>query len=662
MTADPTDDDGLDAELMLRLAAQWLLADPDPETFMRHMAERGPVLFSKALTDDPLAVQRDPMHKVLRSQAVPFFRSLGWVVASAMPLPVHGWRPLRLPLPGRNDPCLCGSLCKFKHCCAPLLAHAPRLDPVWLGSLVVQAMDTRDWAALPASRIAPASVLAAADDLSDRGLPKEALRLLEPWGQAPGPWTAAQAELLDLLADLYLDLGHPRKRKALADNMVERGDAVVQSLGWQRRSMMASDAGRAADARHAFEQAQRLTPDEPRVALLEVTTLLGAQEFERAHERASFHARRLSRLPQASELAPQIEGLQAIARGELDHVAHESTGRPDPSGANESAQPGVGLPFDFNIRPDGVFSALADGVSGLPPARLRLDLAEATALDMGALKSAKPVRAALNKWRKAFHGPSPDDAWALPDGVDEGLQKLDGGEWQQLLQRSPALLDCFEVLDDLLTALHAVPMGLAVSLQAVLLIRAQDLWALLRQRYPQARCEWGWLENRPALRLLAESVSLDASPTAERSFGNLRALVDVLNPKDNQGLRDRLGAVLLRRGDAAAALSLALRYPNDFAGMQWLHVRALLALQQLDLARTVLAAALKSNPHVLKLLCSSRKPRLPDVDSYRVGSVEQARIVVAHQHDLWRDKAVQTWLKTEAHSVAEGGHLQLTLT
>ena len=51
-------------------------------------------------------------------------------------------------------------------------------------------------------------------------------------------------ELLDLLADLYLDLDHPRKRKTLAQAMVERGDSAVQSLGWQRLSMLASDRGR----------------------------------------------------------------------------------------------------------------------------------------------------------------------------------------------------------------------------------------------------------------------------------------------------------------------------------------------------------------------------------------------------------------------------------
>ena len=45
--------------------------------------------------------------------------------------------------------------------------------------------------------------------------------------------------------------------------------------------MMAADAGDVAAAREGFERAQRLTPDDPDVALLEVTTLLGSGQRNR---------------------------------------------------------------------------------------------------------------------------------------------------------------------------------------------------------------------------------------------------------------------------------------------------------------------------------------------------------------------------------------------
>jgi len=641
-----TETEGLDADLMLRLAAQWLLQDPDRDTFLRHMAERGPALFQQALTDDPQAVARAPSRWVLRSEAPQFFRSLGWMILSSMPLPSHGWQAQKLALPGRNDACFCGSLRKFKRCCAPLLARAPRLDAVWLGALVVQALPAQEWLALPASRVSPDSVAAAADGWAEQGRQRDALKLLEPWGKAPAPWKQSRAELLDLLADLYLDLGHPRKRKALADAMVARGDAVVQSLGWQRLSMMASDAGRTGDARQAFERAQRLTPDEPRVALLEVTTLLGSGDLDRAHERAAFHARRLSRLPHAAELAPQIEGLQAIARGEMDHVAQLGK---DPADGVEWDTVEDARHMQAAL-PNAGFDELAKWLQGLPLPKLRLDFSGASEKDLGELKPAAAVRPALKNWSKLFAG------------AQDGLGLQGSISWLPLLKKNPALLDCFDVLDDVLTALYHVPFGMAAGLQATLMQRAMDLWTQLRQRYPNALCEWGWLDNRPALRLLADWVQLDRSPLAERSFGELRALVEVMNPNDNQGLRDRLGAVLLRRGDTAAALALAERYRDDFVGMELLHVRALLGLQRLPEAATRFAAALKGNPHVLKLLQGSRAPRVPDVNSCRVGSKEQAQIVVANQHDLWRDKPLQAWLKLQGMASPGQGSVQLTLT
>lgn len=627
-----TEVEGLDAELLLRQSALWLLDDPDRERFLRRIAEAGPGLFPQALTDDADAVRRAPMHKVLRAEAPQFFRGLGWMIASSMPLPAHDWQLQRVPLPGRNEPCLCGSLRKFKHCCARLFEGAPRLDPVWLGALVLQQMPMRDWAGLPHTRVPLASVLAAADDLRESGRARDAMKLLEPWSRLPAPWPATRAELLDLLADLYLDLDHPRKRKALADAMVERGDPVVQSLGWQRRSMMAADAGDAAAARDAFERAQRLTPDDPRVALLEVTTLLGAGELDRAHERADFHARRLARLPNAAELQPEIDGLLAVARGELDHVGQDVAG-----GDGDADADAESMPFD-------VIGELAAWVRAQPAPRLRLELTQASADDLGELAPSRSLRPALAAWHGSLEPSSP-------------------GRALRLLRRHPELLDSFDVLYEVLGVVEGLSPALSQGLQLVLLQRAVDLWALLRQGWPAARCEWGWHGNRPALRLLGEWIRRDGTPTAERSFGQLRALVEVLNPNDNQGLRERLAAVLLRRGDAAAALALAERYPDDFVGMRLLHARALLALQRLPEAQAVLAEAMRDNAHVLAMLRRARPPGTRDLVAFGIGTVEEARLAVANQHDLWRDKALQAWLKAQQPAAGGGdGSLQLTLT
>lgn len=655
--AEPDDlPDGFDAELLMRLSAGWLLTMPSVDHYLCHLAEQGAVLFAEAISDDPAEVAAAPASKVLRADAPQFFRSLGWNIARSMPLPALGWKPHRLQPPGRNEPCLCGSGAKYKHCCQRLIEHGPRLDPSYLGALVLQAMPARQWKDLPASAVHPDMVTAAAHDLSERGAARDALRLLEPWARMPAPWSAQRVELLDLLADLYLDLGHPRKRKTLAQAMIERGDTAVQSLGWQRLSMMASDQGDAAGARAAFERAQRLTPDDPRIALLEVTSLLGTGEVDRAHERAAFHARRLARLPHADEMATQIEGLQALARGEMDEIANAAFGGGDAGdsdgddGDDGEDDEGVGRAELAQMLAQAM-TELQSWVQAQPPARLRLDLGAATPLDLGELKPDPALARQLARWRKTF---------APPAAAGE-MQTVDPGRWQALLRRQPQLLDSFEVLDDLVAALHLAPPVFVAGVLSVLLLRAIDLWTLLHERFPQARCEWGWMGNRPALRLLVQVIELDTTPRAERSFEWLRAIVDVLNPDDRHGLRERLAAVLLRRGDAAGALALADRFGDDLLAMALLRTRALLALQRLPEAQAAYAAACGANRHLAALLAKARVPRPPDADAFIAGSPAQARDAVAAQHDLWRDKAVQEWLRRQSGGTP-GDSPQLTLT
>ncbi len=617
-------------EDLMRVSARWLLADPDPQHFISRLAQEGPRRFGALF--DAAPDQPAPAAAVAQAQ---FFRSFGWAIASAMPLPSFGFVPRKLPLPGRNEPCICGSLRKFKHCCAVVFEHLPAFEHEGLGAVMLLEMPRAQWAGLPGTRVPPGMVLDAAVLLLEADELRAACALLEPWAKAAAPWPAVRAPLLNLLCDIYLDLGHPRKREKLAHTMVERGDVAVQSTGWRRLSMMAADAGNTIAAQDAFERAQRLTPDEPDVALLEVTTLLGSGQRERAAERAAFHARRLSRLPQAEALSDEIAVLEKMGRGEFP---------PLPGLDDEEAEPGHGDIIGV-LEPDSPFHQLERWAQSLPPPKLRLMLAGSTPQDLGVLVPSAAMAAPLARWRKAFDVSLPEAVWQTVG--PEALEVFVDERWSALLQRDPRLADCFEVLDGLVQVLDLVPQGLAAALQARLLTRALDLWAQLLQRFPSALCQWAHLGNRPALRLMARRVQIDADPRAEASLPWLQALVEVLNPHDNHGFRERLAAVYLRRGESVTAGALCARYPNDFVGMQLLHTRALLAQQKLPEAAKALRGALKANGHVAALLTARRAPKSPDVDHFTVGSVEEARISVGRQHDLWRDPGVQKWLQQQ---------------
>ena len=605
---------------LLDVSAQWLVANPDPQAFMARLASEGPALFPQLVIPLSAGANAPPS----ATGGAGLFRCLAWGIASAMPMPNNGFKPNKLPLPGRNDACVCGSGAKFKHCCSPLFSAVPALDPEVLGAMVVKALPAGRWAALPHEHVSTAMVVTAATLLCEEDRAEDALALLRPWGQLPPPWPDKRADLLDLLGDLLLDFELQEEREQLARHMVQFGDKQVQSLGWQRLSLMATDAGDDAAAREAFEKAQRLTPNDPRVAILEVTTLLGQGEAERARERAAFHVKRLSRLPDAHTMVDAIEA--------LEELAEENSALSQHAGAMLG---GVPLP---------IFEELRQWLDGLPPPKLRLTLPPAPCDDLGELRPTAAAKKALRQWHDSFPLNAPHMAWESVG--DEALEVFDSTEWLPVLKAQPILIDCFDVIDGLLTALNRVPFGLASGSQAMLMERALQLWQQLQERHPKALCEWGHWGNRPALRLLAQHIGIDTTPKAEAAYPWLSYLVNVLNPHDNHGLRERLAAVHLRRGETALALTLCERYPDDTVGMTLLHARALLAAGRLDEAAARLADALQRNVHIAELLVDSRAPRMPEVPSYKLGSIEEARIALSEQFDLWcDDPAVKRWLQ-----------------
>ena len=622
---------------LLSASAEWLLADPEPKAFIARMSVEGPSRFADMLETDPNTAVLRARHSSAEHAAhvAGFFRSLAWAIVSAMPLPSNDFKPRKLPLPGRNEACVCGSGKKFKQCCSPFFQHLPELPPELLGGLVVRALPVAQWPALHARHATPGMVTAAAELLSNEGRADDAMALLEPWAQLPAPWPDSRADLLDVLGDLYLEAGRQPEREQLARDMVRHGGKEMQSLGWQRLCLLATDAGDEGAAREAFEKAQRLTPNDPRVALLEVTTLLGQGDAERARERAAFHAKRLSRLANAMDMVDAIEALAELADPDSEL-----------SRRTDAMMGGPALPQ--------VLIELEQWLEALPSPKLRLTLPKEVCDDLGQLKPTATVKKALKLWDETF-GPTPT-LMAWHTSGREALEVLASKDWIAVLQAHPVLGDSFEVLDALLMMVNEIPVDEVAPLRQLLVERAQGLWALLIEQQPGALCEWAHWGNRAALRLLVEFVQLDDSRLADMAYPWLVQLVRVRNPHDNHGLRQRLVAVYLRRNEPALALSLCEYFPGDMLGMTLLHARALLAAGRLPEAAAMLGQALKRNTHARTLLQSTSAPSMPEVPGYRTGSVEEARIALANQFDLWRDdKAVRAWLVKQLEADGAAG-------
>lgn len=587
---------------LLHDSASKLVRDATPGPFLDWIARFGPARALGMLPPD----SRGPAHA---ADAARLMRLFGHLIYGTLPLPQHQFQPKKLPLPGRNDPCLCGSLAKFKQCCEPMVPALPKLPPEMAMPHVLDAMGKAAWQTLPALKVPPRLIEAAASVFRDEHRAKDAVALLEPWAAAPGRYSAAWAGLLDLLGDLYADLGKPRKRKALAEAMIERGEPAVQSKGWQRLCLMRTDAGRHDDARQAFANAQRLTPDDPAITLLEISMLLGFGEGERASERALFQIRRLGRMNDGGRFNDLIEALRDLGARGQDYL--------------EEVQ--------LSHEPD--LHRLDAWAAALPPPQLRLDLNQCRDDDFGELRPLPALAKLLRRWQQVFDVEAPALV-ALQGAQGDPWRGFDS--WMALLEQEPHLGDSFEVLDGLLLALEKHPSGAAAAVMRRLVTRGLALWAALRERHPRARSEWAVWPNRPAMRILAQHIAGDHTPTAEHSFDALRYLVEVLNPNDNHGFRARLAPVLLRRGLFADALALAARYPDDMDEMALARVLALWHEGQRGAATALLAETLGANNKLAKVMRSRVPPKPRRAEFVTVGSLQEAQLAYAEQFDLWQ--------------------------
>jgi hypothetical protein len=466
-----------------------------------------------------------------------FFRIVGQAMWNNLPQPAQDFRLTKLPEPGRNDPCFCGSLRKYKQCCARM-PEMPIAPAMMLGGLL-GVMPRKHWSSLTGSSISRDTVQHLVFLWQDEEHHEEVAALLEPWFKGEGVIKNADAELLDMLLESYVALDKPRKRKSLARAAIARGENVVRSVGWQRTALMEADNGDDEAARKALVEAQRADPDNLNLGMLEVHLLVSAGNTAMAQERAKYWALRLAKLDDSGlhdqitwlrevVLNPQAAMMQIARKGD-DSIAELEM-------LMDEAPP---LACHYRLRPE-------DGSTG--PFAPDAALSQALQSWHSVFPSNPPSLIDISSWNEM--------AWDDPD------------VWLALLREQPLLWNSFAVLDDLVCALDGYSMDwVGEALIPPLLERAFALFDLVREQHgaAQLQSEWVFLDNRPALRLLARKAldGMESSAPEEReaAFALMRRLVEQINPNDNHGFRARVTAGLLERGQAVAAVAIANRYP-----------------------------------------------------------------------------------------------------
>lgn len=602
--------------LLFDVSARFLARSGDAAAFLDWIAKAGPELAPEhARLIDP---RTGPPGLA--------FRAMGVAIYNAMPLPEADFKARRIPEPGRNEPCLCGSGSKYKHCCLALRGLLDLTDYNVLRHML-DTLPRKRFAGLPASRVDPLAVCDTARQWHEEGGDERAVALLEPWFAGERALAGKLEPLFDQLMDCYLALGRDRKRAQLVETALARGDRDLRAAALERRSTMLADRGDIDGAWASFREAQREQPEDPNLAMLELTLLVSRGEAERARERARFWAANLERRrdPALADLIAYMKRVQADPLAAIAEVERKQF-------------PGL--------------ERLAALLAAAPAPQVQyavVDRAEAGSVfePRGALAGTE------SSWRRVF--PQTKPGLTATQHGDPGMWD-DPGPWLEFLERNALAWQSLDVLDDLAMAVEVLPvMGADATILEPLLERGA---ALVEANLASAGAgagngtlQWGWPQNRPALRMLAHLAyraahAMDRGASSDRFVALAERLV-ALNPSDNHFVREPLSRAYLARAQPDQVIALTGRYPGDFCGPALNRILALARLGRRGDALVALHDAAKPHRVAIEMLLADapKRPKARAAPGIAAGGKEEAWAYREAHRALWEQDDTLAWLR-----------------
>ena len=668
----------LDLERLLTEAVMQALRDEDPVKFQKWLRGKLPEFADSELRGAP--------RQLLNAMAA----QLGLAIWNALPLPGNNFQPRPLPLPGRNDPCPCGSGRKYKKCCSTA-PPPPPLDSLALWPLVLENLSLpRATEAVRQGRVPAEALVETAAEWIDEDRPQDAVELLQPLFDTLSKRTRQFEGLaLQTLCDAYELLDRHADRTALLERVTaEAPRSPLRAAAWQRLAAIRLNEDDIEGARKALEQAMRDDPDEPAAVLIELQLLAREERWEQARERSRFWLKKLRRPIYDPEIiAPLLEILEQVLEdpeGALTALSSPVEEFEEDFEEPEALDEGVErllawadsalqrpLP-DYRVVKESDSVEEADntdqlarqlrgmGVAGeeIPDAlemmkrqleEMEADFEEDTSTATAdgdfshILLPPAHLRPIEDRWSelappKPFGiGNHPEEPW---EGWDFGQEE----PWLAFLEQHPEAGDSLEVLDDVVSAMFLYPdrPQAALFFEGIhpLLERAQDIVERALAATAEPRLLWNRIENRPALRSLVRLYGVQRYTFEnEDEADQLSELMLRLNPGDNHGLRAVVMNDYLRRGQDEQAVELAQRFPEDvFAETRYGLVLALYRLNRLQSAQVAAEQAVGELPLVARYLVRARINK-PEISGYgmRPGGEDQAWIYREKMRDVWQN-------------------------
>lgn len=608
-------------DTFLRLAGKQAITNPTPTEFAQWFALTVPRALPALMSQ--LTVPTAEVDLFLRTAALSLYADL--------PMPEHDLHPVGKVKQGRNDPCGCGSGKNYKNCCSALDM------PSMFGNLNLlrYVLDAYTASRLGEVSASKASIDAVADTAYQWLKADDARRasaLLEPYFLGVDPLPARLAPLFNLLMDSWLDLGEIEKRERLITAVLERGDRIMKSDAWQRRTTMLADQGDHAGAWRAFKQATEFNPNDPALSFLEITTLTSEGRVTEAKSRAQWWATFLSkqRDPQLADLIERLRQMATDPHAGLLGVATDANADLQRLRDLFLAAPAPVVRHRFKVFVDQD----EDGISRTSAAEFVPDVA---------------LSKLERRWRKVFPQAKPS-LTVMHNDAEEVWDTA--SEWLALLEKAPELWFSFDVLDDLVMAVDTIGWaGVEERLLVPMAERAAEQLRLTLEDHASGsvQCPWGVLQHRPVLRPIAHLAFICLETGNWQRFTELAQwLVFELNPNDNHGLRADLSSAYVRFERWSDVLALNQRYPNDMQPTLALNaVLATLALGEKTKAQALARLAKKDYPVAVKMLQDTAlKPVKADGDlGITLGGKYEAWLYVSEMREFWERLNALAWLR-----------------
>jgi tetratricopeptide (TPR) repeat protein len=612
-TPDSPEDSAAELDLLFHACARHALREPQGAAFPAWFSEVAPMLapdfFAKIKGDE--SNRRSAAH------------TLGRLLWNRIPLPDNHFRPRPLPKPERNAPCPCGSGRKYKQCCAGAEDHGNPFENFSLLRYVLDQYSRAQLKELPLAYLDREELAFIANEWINEDRAADAAALLEPLFADVGKLDERAEWAFDTLVECYNALGKPKKKQQLIAGCLKAPDPTLRSAALHRRITILADQGDYAQAWQLFQDALRLQPDNPNLATLEITLLLGQGDHERIKERGQFWLARLAR-----DRNHDYSDLMAHLR--------ELIADPD----------ALAMKYESRDRPGLV--ELRQLIATMPPAACQYGLHRDG--DEAWLEPSPELQDLLAEWRARVTVFKPHLTALESDDAEAWERLAPGLAW---LKKHPRAWQCFDILDDLALAVDSADI---MGAEHLLLPIQERACALLRlvlatNQAEQCRLPWAFLENRPALRLV---VALIYRLRDRRRLDDAQALAEwmlfTLNPNDNHGLREDLAHLYLERGNANAALAVCDRYPDDvMAATLFDRALALHILGRAEEATAALRLAAGCCPHVLPTLVAAnpKRPRL-DPAWVTVGGKDEAWLYREAMLPVWRASDALDWARAVA--------------